>query len=292
MSEHDPSRQGWQTIPTVDSDVLAETRLQIHWSAQVVAAIGNTHLDKAPDDGQSNFGWVDGMQLFAGRYLGDPPAGFGSFTPRSHALNFHEPGGEVLTAIEVDGKTLDEVYTAMEQAIAHALDSDPVSLKRPPYDMPSHPVGNGKAFGGTDDAAREALHIWFHDANLVMRDLKAKTTSLNATLPRLWPHHFDLGMLISLEEHGDPSQGRSIGIGLAPGDENDPLPYWYVNAYPAPDSIDGLPQPSLGGWNDGGFTGLKLDAATTVGDGTGQEERVRAFLGEAVAICRDLLTAD
>lgn len=291
MSDHDPAQQGWQTIPTIDPAVLEETRHQIHWAAQVVAAIGYTHMEIAPDDGQSNFGWVDGMQLFAGRYIGDPPIGFGAFAPRSKALTFHEPGGEVLASIPIEGKTLDELYGEMERAIATAQGSEPVPLKRPPYEMPDHPVASGTPFGGGSDEAREALHVWFHDANLVMRDLKAKTTSLEATLPRLWPHHFDLGMLVSLEEHRDPSRGRSIGIGLAPGDANDATPYWYVNAYPPPESIEGLPAPSSGAWNDEGFTGIKLDGATVIGDGTGQEERVRTFLGQAIAICRDLPTA-
>lgn len=292
MTEHDPSQQGWKTIDPVDPEKLTEARLQIHWAAQVVAAIGNTHMEIAPDDGQSNFGWVDGMQLFAGRYIGDPPLGFGAFDPAARALTFNEPGGEVLTSIETDGKTLDELYDAMERAIAGAQNTDPVHLKRPSYDMPAHPVGKGGAFGGDDDDARLALKHWFHDANLVMRDLKAKTTSLTATLPRLWPHHFDLGMLMSLEEHGDPSKGRSIGIGLAPGDDGDPQPYWYVNPYPKPESIDGLPQPAFGAWNTEGFVGLKLDATSVIGDGNGQEERVRQFLGDAISICRDSLSGD
>lgn len=292
MTEHDPSQQGWQTISPVDPDKLTEARLQVHWAAQVLAAIGYTHVERAADDGQSNFGWVDGMQLFAGRYVGDPPIGFGAFDPTARALSFHEPGGDVLASIGTDGKTLDQLYDAMERAIAAAQEREPVALERPTYDLPSHPVGNGGSFGGDDDEARAALKAWFHDANLVMRDLKAKTTSLTATLPRLWPHHFDLGMLISLEEDGDPSKGRSIGIGLSPGDASDPLPYWYVNPYPRPETVDGLPQPVFGAWNTEGFVGLKLDAATVIGDGVGQEERVRQFLGDAISICRDSLAGD
>ena len=155
--------------------------------------------------------------------------------------------------------------------------------------MSDHPLASGATFASTDANARQALAAWFHDANLVMRDFKAKTTDRSATLPRLWPHHFDLGMLISLEDDGDASRGRSIGIGLSPGDENDPLPYWYVNAYPAPASIAGLDAPSVGGWIDAPFVGLKLDAATAIGDGTGQEARARAFVEESVAICRGIL---
>ena len=289
MSEHDPSQQGWKTLEAFDADTFRETRLQIHWAAQVVAAVGDTHLPKSPDDGQNNTGWVDGMQLLAGRYLGDPPVGFATLTPAAATLGFHEPGGEPLTTIEIGGRTLDELYEAMETAIASATGDDPVPLDRPNYDMPDHAVAAGAAFGPLDPAALRALHDVLHDANLVMRDLKARTTSANASLPRLWPHHFDLGMLVSLEDHGNPAEGRSIGVGLSLGDESDPLPYWYVSAYPRPESLDALPQPTGGNWTTEGFVGMKFDAAAMVGDGTGQEQRTRAFVGDAVSIARGLL---
>ena len=287
MSDHPPSIQGWQTLPAIPDDVLTEARLQLHWAAQVVGAVGDTYREHAPDDSQANLGWVDGMQLLAGRYLETDPSGFASLTPSGLRLAFHEPGGEELETIGLDGRTLDDAYAAMETAIARRTGLDRRALTRRTYDMPVHPVAQGGKFEGASDEALRAIHAWLHDANLVLRDLRAKTEA--STLPRVWPHHFDMGMLISLEPDGDPSRGRSIGLGLSPGDDSDPAPYWYVSPYPRLDSVDGLPRPRLGRWTTQGFTGLKLDAATTIGHGSGQEERARDFVDEALAICRDLL---
>ncbi len=289
MSEHDPAIQGWQPLPTVHPDALTEARLQLHWAAQVLASIGYTHLQQADDDGQSNMGWVDGMQLLAGRYLDDEPTGFGSMTPAALKLAFHEPGGEEIVPIELRGRTLDEAYEAMESAIAERRNQPKQTLKRPSYDLPDHPVADGAKFGDATEAALKALHAWFHDANLVMRDLRAKTEG--ATLPRVWPHHFDMGMLISLEGHGDPQKGRSIGIGLSPGDDSDAAPYWYVAPYPTPDLGGDAPEPAVGEWTTQGFVGMKLDAVTAIGDGAGpgQESLAREFVGDAVAVCRRLL---
>ncbi len=291
MSEHDPAIQGWQPLPTVHPDALTEARLQLHWASQVLASIGYTHLERADDDSQSNMGWVDGMQLLAGRYLDDEPTGFGALVPAALKLGFHEPGGEELVGIDLQGATLDQAYEAMEQAIAERRNQPKQTLERPRYDLPDHPVAAAGTFGDVPEAALKALHAWFHDANLVMRDLRARTAG--ATLPRVWPHHFDMGMLISLEEHGNPQQGRSIGLGLSPGDDSDPAPYWYVAPYPTPDVEGGAPEPAIGEWTTQGFVGMKLDAATAIGDGSGpgQEARAREFVDDAVAVCRRLLDA-
>ena len=289
MSHHEPARQGWQPLSTVESGLFTEARLQVHWAAQVIAAIANTHLEQAKDDSQSNLGWVDGMQILAGRYLDGEPSGFGSLTPATLQLAFHEPGGEVLQAIELPGRTLDQAYAAMEAAIAARLGTAPRTLVRPDYDLPGHPVADGAKFAGAAPAALAALQDWVHDANLVLRDLRARTAQ--ATMPRVWPHHLDMGMLVSLEPSGDPAEGRSIGIGWSPGDDQDPAPYWYVNPYPSPPKVDGLASPWIGRWNTEGFVGLKLDAAETIGDGSGQEARARRFVDEAVAICRGVLGA-
>ena len=285
MTPHDPAGPGWQPIPDVDEDDFAAARTQLHWAAQVLAAIGYTHLETVADDSQSNLGWVDGRKLFAGRAVGSPPVGFGALDPAAGTIGFHAPDGAPQTTLEIAGRTLDDLYREMAAAIARPLDAAPVALTRPPYPMPADAIARGAVLPATDAAAREALAIWFHDANVIMRDLQAEHE--RATLPRLWPHHFDLGMLISLEAEGDPSRGRSIGIGLSPGDETEASPYWYVNAYPPPASVDGLTRPEFGAWVDDAFVGLKLDV-DEVFDGDA-EVVTRTFVHEAVSICQELL---
>ena len=49
----------WQTLGTVPAADLVEAKVQLHWAAQIVAALGNTLIKTMPDDSQSNLGWVD-----------------------------------------------------------------------------------------------------------------------------------------------------------------------------------------------------------------------------------------
>lgn len=287
MSAQDPSQQGWHDLEALDDATLTEARLQLHWAAQVVAAIGYTHIPPADDDSQSNMGWVDGMQLLAGRYMEFDPPIFASLSPRGLRLGLHDAGGDAVRPIEVEGRTLDEIHEAMEKEIHAMAGGIERTLNRPEYDLPDHPVAHGERFGGADAQALEMLGRWFHDANLVLRDLRAKTPS--TTMPRVWPHHFDMGSLIDLDATEDADPRRQIGLGLSPGDASDPQPYWYVAPYPRPEQ--GSPPEVEGGgrWTTEGFTGYKLAAADLLAGGEGQEERARAFVASAVAACREML---
>ena len=82
---------------------------------------------------------------------------------------------------------------------------------------------------------------------------------------RLWPHHFDVAILMN-----------HLGVGFLAGDDAIDEPYWYVYNTPMPDP---LPTLSVGEWYRGEWTGAVLkgdpDAAT-----------IERFLDEAMAAVR------
>ncbi len=287
MSEHDPKQQGWRGLGDPAPEALVEARQQLHWAAQVLSGFGYTHLQRAADDGQSNTGWVDGMQLLAGRPFEREPGGFLSLTPATLHIALHEPGGDELESFALEGHTLDEAYAWVEDALARHWNTERHTLVRPEYEMPPHPLQEGARFS-VEPAALCELARWIHDGNLVMRDLRARERQ--ATMPRMWPHHFDLGMTISLEEHGNPLQGRSIGLGLSLGDAMDPAPYFYAYPYPRPEDPT-LPDITLGEWKVDAWFGAKLDARKVV-EAEDQELVVRSFVEEVVAACRALSESD
>jgi hypothetical protein len=120
-------------------------------------------------------------------------------------------------------------------------------------------------------------------------------TALAAQMPgasevRCWPHHFDVGALVSLETQPDGSLAKSIGLGLSPGDESYPEPYWYVSPwpYPAPSKLPALE--SGGRWHTEGFAAAILTGSELLsGPHDSQSERVQSFLDSAVAAGRNAL---
>jgi hypothetical protein len=107
---------------------------------------------------------------------------------------------------------------------------------------------------------------------------------------RVWPHHFDVGSVLPLGA-GDGDEAPSIGVGLSPGDEGIPEPYFYATPWPPPGADEPLPDlASPGRWRREGWTGAVLTGSDLVaaGDGRAQAARASAFLAEAVSALRAL----
>lgn len=287
MSPKDPSEQGWQKLTRVGGPGLGRAREQCHWATQVLAAVGYAHLERADDDSQSNAGWVDGMQILAGRLVASEPPYFVSLAVADLTLALHEPGGDALVEVPLHGLELEEAFEAISMAIAERTQQPTVRLKLPSYEMPAFSSGNPVNFDFFDADAFAEFARWMHDANLVLLDLSKASSS--STVPRVWPHHFDMGMLISPPAAGGGAPDQSIGVGLSPGDGSYPDPYWYVSPHPQPEGA--LPPLSSGHWHTAGWTGavLSADEIWDAGSASDQESLVRSYLESTVAAARQLL---
>lgn len=109
----------------------------------------------------------------------------------------------------------------------------------------------------------QMLARMYETAANVLERLRAKHDG--ASPVRLWPHHFDVAILIG-----------NIGVGFLAGDDSIDEPYWYVYNTPMPDP---LPPLSAGEWYRGHWMGavLKGDPDTAAVD---------KFLDEALRAVR------
>jgi len=79
---------------------------------------------------------------------------------------------------------------------------------------------------------------------------------------QLWPHHFDLSMLwlpgekIPGQDPGNEEYSdKQMNFGFTFGDDSINEPYFYVTAYPLPDTLSKLPLPAGAQWRSEGFSG-------------------------------------
>jgi hypothetical protein len=176
-----------------------------------------------------------------------------------------------LGSLALDGKTMQQGLEWLGSELAAT------QLQGLDYDMPHHPIQDGATFRwGQPDAFNE-LALWFNNAARVLRDLDLGDV-------RCWPHHFDLASLITL---GD---GKSIGVGMSPGDTSYDEPYWYVAPWPRPDTAD-LPELPMGHWHSEGFVAAILTgtAITEEDEPARQREKVEELIGTAVSGSKRLL---
>ena len=126
------------------------------------------------------------------------------------------PGQAVAVLHPIEGATLREL------ALVCGVDLDaPLDVGR---DTP--PVGDVDEPLAIDaDAAAEVMECFAVGAAVLDRVLAVVTPGRSATLPRLWPEHFDLA--IEVDAHPD----RRVNLGVSPGDGYSSEPYVYVGPW-------------------------------------------------------------
>ena len=236
----------WQTLGSVAPRELVAARVELHWAAQILAAAADGYLAHAEDDSHTAMTWRDGALV-----------GKAGVALRAAALEL-VVGRETLA---LDGATLVDAMAWTDARLGghrgiHARD----------YDMPPRPARFARA--PIASALAELARYYGNGSEL-----------LAAYAPcTVWPHHFDLGGILSL------GGTREIGIGMSPGDARYDEPYLYVTPYPVkPGST--MPALAAGGHWSTHFTGAVLTNLMLAG-----EPGARAFMDAAIAGSRALLS--
>lgn len=261
----------WDELGSVAPRDLSETRAQLHWASQLVAAVGSSLVAAKPDDSHTALTYDIERSLLVSAATETSPARRVALSIRDFRLVLLDEELRELEGWTVDGKTLQQGL----DWLGGRLSDSPLSL--PNYAMPHHAIQDGAVFRRERPEAFSELGLWFKNAARVLRGLDIGDD-------RCWPHHFDLAALMTLG--GD----KTIGVGLSPGDASYDEPYWYVSPWPYP-AISELPELPLGNWHREGFVAAILTGTeiTAKKDATRQQAAVDAFLDAAITGSRKLL---
>lgn len=271
----------WRRLGSVDAKGLSAARLELHHAAQVVSAIGITHLPHQPDDSHTNLEWIPALEAFGGNLVEGKRSFRGALRPGDFTLMLLDEAGHRERELPLSGKTLDEGYVWMAEAIASETGRPMQPLERPAYELPGHAVAGGSRFSMPMENFQE-IGRWYGNAASLLISLMAEFSE--ASPVRCWPHHFDIAILLTL------GGGKTVGLGLSPGDASYDEPYWYVTPYPYPKNPELPPLPEKGRWHTEGFFAAVLTASDLLaGDPATQRERSERFLRAAEAACRSSL---
>jgi hypothetical protein len=277
----------WETLGAVDPRALIDSRLQLHWAAQAVAAVGKQLLPHQPDFSEQSLEWLEGPRVLAqGVVEGTRP-----FRPAIHlahpALRLLDEGGGTIREMQLEGHTFDEAYEWMEREVESLLGRPIEQPLERSEGLPAHPVSMGARFSFSGAPALAELDRYYAGADRLLRALRERNPEASPVV--CWPHHFDLATLLRLDPDADPEHARSIGVGLSPGDGTYAEPYFYILPWPKPTGE--LPKLDGGHWHTEGWTGAVLEASefTRGGSNGAQRDRIERFLSSAVAACRGLL---
>lgn len=244
----------WSALGRVSPASLVEARVLAHHAVQWATKAARANIDAVPDDSHSSLGWDASLAVLESQPL---PAKQGSIRVAIRLTDLRLVIVRDRAATEtfaMNGKT-DAEAGAWIDTILRTFGLRPASSVTLPYSIPNHAVDSGAAYvvdSGAD--ALQELSRWYGAAAEVLEIMRGKLGKYRPgpSLVRCWPHHFDIAVLVQLEE-GHSESARSIGIGLSPGDEYYAQPYMYVSPWPRLD-VAGLPAaPSPGHWHTQGF---------------------------------------
>jgi len=267
----------WQILSRISDDRLFAARAQLHQAAQLLTALGISFIPPKPDDSHTSFKWSQKSLRFLSQGFGDELAFRLSLNPVDLTLQaFHSD--EFLAEIKLNGVTLKQAAADLQFFLEdHGLPEDVFTMKRH-FELPNYPDRWDTAFDISDTDAFQSLAASYSNAASAF-EIKIKNDSRASTL-MIWPHHFDLATLIGTGE------GKSIGMGISPGDGSYTAPYYYISVspYPSPEQIEAQPL-TQGAWHTQGWTGmvLTLDQITVLSDAAGQKSVVETFLNEALS---------
>lgn len=280
----------WTTLGKTSPASITPAKLQAHWASQLVAAAGVGLLDAQDDFSHTNLGWDHAARALASRPI-PREGGEVRVALRIHDLTLLvlDAQSNALESFACNGKTLDDGRAWLAESLGALLGGAAPKLELPEHDMPEHPVSGGAAFDITDQqAALAEVEHWLANAHdLLERFIKDDPT---ASEVRLWPHHFDIATLITLDEHPDPEHAKSVNLGLSLGDGSYAEPYAYVSPWPYPPSRSEAPGLTYGAWHtEGFFAGVLTGSALVAGGAEGQAQRTEHFFVQASNAARTML---
>jgi hypothetical protein len=285
-----PASPGWETLGGTAPGALGDARLELHWAAQVIASVGETHVAHVSDTSHTSMQWDPAHRALVGLAAAGEKPFRAALRPEDLTLLLLDGKGAAAAALPLRGRAYDEALAWMRTAIAEQTRGGfDRALVHPGFEIPPHAVGDGARFRAEPASALSELGRWYANADAFLRELAARTEGAGPVL--CWPHHFDIATLVTLEPGSDAETTRTIGIGLSPGDESYAEPYWYVNPWPVPETPNLPALPCGGHWHTEGWVGAVLTgtALTADGDARAQRAALARFADAAVAADRALL---
>jgi hypothetical protein len=280
----------WQTIGKIKPQELTESRLQLHYAIQFIAATSAALAEPLPDYSHTSLAWNPGLEILTGAAIQATQPFQVALDPISLTLILLNQRSETIASLPLHGKTMSEglIWLKQESAQLGAEDSKIMFLDYPSDDFPDHVLAQGAAFDASQELALSELVDYYANTHQLLQAMIATTE--DAIAAHIWPHHFDMATLIMLPgiQNGN---SLTVGVGLSPGDAGYNEPYWYVTPYPYPDTANLPTIDGKGFWHTQHWVGAVLPAShvTETMNADAQQQQVEAFLDSALKISMTLL---
>lgn len=226
-----------------------ETDQLIHQLAQILAKFNRTYLQANEDDSHTTITYDDLNHRLLSNWSEKIEHGSYMLVFDLITFRFNLINDRIETQFSVS--IFDKNYLQIEQEIKEKLEMKSISVTNfsndmhyviPNYSFVSEPINKIEPLAISNWCAFRIL------ANQICNKISNHFNKV--TKPKIWPHHFDTGIYLTIND------SFGIGFGLAMKDDLIDEPYFYYSAYKSEDSVfidENLPELTSGEWFTGEF---------------------------------------
>jgi hypothetical protein len=137
----------WQAIAKISPDQLVESRLQLHYAIQFIAATGAAMAEPLPDYSHTSLAWHPVLEVFVGSAIRAPQPFQVALDPVRLTLILLDQQSETIASLPLPGETMAAGVGWLQQELSQlGIDgSKIVFLDYPPDDFPDHMLAHGAA---------------------------------------------------------------------------------------------------------------------------------------------------
>lgn len=225
---------------------------QIHVLCQIIAKANRTYVPKKEDDSHTTVFFDNINNRIIGRWI-ESPKGNIILSLNLSNLKFEwlNDTFQLLTSIIAVGSTTSEIEENLSTAIGN-LGLNPDGFRDElHFNIPEYSF----AKNAITSINQPDLNTWTTYRSLANNVCHQVLDAVQIEEEvRLWPHHFDTGFYITVNEN------LGLGFGFAMEDDMAKSPYYYISGYALQGKIDYTNMPNLekGRWETDGFKGAIL----------------------------------
>jgi hypothetical protein len=280
----------WHNLEHFHMEDLNKAIMICHQAAQLIAMTGKHLIPAKKDDSHTSMTYKKGLSLLLGGKIAGKQAMRVALDIRTLNLMILTDKLEMLAEFNLNGKYLIEGFDFLKsELLSLGADTSKMNMKMH-YSLPYQSLADIEIEMFSAPAFKQHA-LLRENAELMLRFFS--DIFINTDKVRVWPHHFDTGIILYKRKNSSGQHITTVGAGFSMADEMIDQPYFYINYWSGNGITKSSNFPTLehGEWGKEGWNGasLKIQELYNYSDPEEQVNMLSKFYSTAVEHAIEML---